>query len=203
MLVIGLTGGIGCGKSLISDLFHNRFSIPVIDADTISKNLSNTKQVINAIVAELGQEFVDENFQLRRKKLKKAVFTDTKKKLKLENILHPLVYQNIRSELAELDHTYCIVSIPLLLEKNRTEFLDRVLVVDCTIEEQIERVIKRDQCNRVLVESIISSQIDRSSRLALANDVIVNSGTIQSLEEKVVSLHHKYLQLSKAESNRE
>ena len=198
MLVVGLTGGIGCGKSLVSDLFHHLFSIPVIDADIISKQLSQTRQVVDAIATKLGSEYVDENHHLSREKLRQAIFSDPKLKTELENILHPLVYEDIKARLATLNNDYCLVSIPLLLETNRIEFLDRILVVDCSVEEQISRVMKRDQCSRDHVEKIIATQVDRASRLLLANDVIENSGTIQSVEEQVVSLHHKYREISKA-----
>ncbi len=197
MLVVGLTGGIGSGKSLVSDLFHKLFSIPIIDADTISKQITQTKPVIDAIAAQLGNEFVDTNHQLDRNKLRQAIFSDSKIKSKLESILHPLVYKEIKSQLKKLNCDYCLISIPLLFETKRIEFLDRILIVDCTVEEQISRVMKRDKCSREHVESIIASQVDRASRLSLANDVIENSGTIQSLEQQVVYLHHKYIELCK------
>ena len=197
MLVIGLTGGIGCGKSLVSNLFHKLFSIPIIDADIITKQISQTKPVIDAIAKQLGSSYIDKNNHLKRKKLRKAIFSNPNLKNKLECIIHPLVYQEIKNQLNNLENEYCLVSIPLLLEKNRMEFLDRILVVDCTVEEQVTRVMQRDNCNRDHVEDIIASQMDRASRLNFANDVIENSGTIESLEEKIVSLHHKYLELSK------
>ncbi len=196
MLVVGLTGGIGCGKSLVSDLFQKMYSIPVIDADTISKQLSQSQHVIDEIDTQLGSEFVDINRQLKREKLRRAIFSDPKLRTKLESILHPLVYEEIKIQLAKLNNDYCLVSIPLLLETNRTNFLDRILVVDCSVEEQISRVVERDQCNQEHVEKIIATQIDRDIRLTLANDVIENSGTIQSVEKQIASLHQKYTDIS-------
>jgi dephospho-CoA kinase len=197
MLVIGLTGGIGCGKSLVSDFFHNQFDIPIVDADIIAKELTQSSHVIDIISQQLGAKYIDDNNQLSREKLRQAIFADSSIRDKLENIIHPLVYDEITKNLGELDTNYCIVSIPLLLETKRTDFLDRILVVDCTVEEQISRVMTRDQCNRSHVENIIATQIDRDSRLALADDIIENSDDIKSVQNKIALLHKKYIELSK------
>ena len=198
MLVVGLTGGIGCGKSLVSDLFHSLYSVPIIDADVIAKELTYTIPVIKLISQHLGAEYIDDNNQLLRKKLRQAVFSDANIREKLEKILHPLVYDKIKKKLNEIDTDYCIVVIPLLLETKRTDLIDRILVVDCTIEEQISRVMQRDQCDEAHVKSIIATQIDRDTRLSLADDVIENHGDIASIEEKVVMMHKKYTELSMA-----
>ena len=196
MFVVGLTGGIGCGKSLVSDLFHQLHKIPVIDADIIAKNLTQSQPIVDEIVAELGTEFVDKNNQLLRNVLRQAIFSDSDIRTKLENILHPRVYEQIKTKIKELKTDYCIVVIPLLLETNRTNFLDHILVVDCTVEEQITRVMQRDHCSRTHVENIIATQIDRETRLALADDVVENSGSIESVKEKVSFLHEKFTNLS-------
>jgi dephospho-CoA kinase len=197
MLIVGLTGGIGCGKSLVSDLFHDQFNTPIVDADVIAKQLTQTRNVLDIISQQIGAEYIDANNQLLRDKLRQAIFADPGIRDKLESILHPLVYDEIRKKLGELKTNYCIVSIPLLLETKRTDFLDRILVVDCTVEEQITRVMTRDQCSRAHVENIIATQIDRDSRLALADDIIENSGDISSAQNKVALLHKKYTELSK------
>ena len=198
MLVVGLTGGIGCGKSLVSNFFHELFTIPIIDADIITKELSQTSPVIELISQQLGTDYIDENSQLLREKLRQAIFSDSSIRAKLESILHPLVYDDIRIKLSELDTSYCIVVIPLLLETKRTDFLDRILVVDCTTGEQISRVADRDQCDESHVKKIINAQIDRDSRLSLADDIITNSGNTSLTKEKVVLLHKKYTELSKS-----
>ena len=198
MLKVGLTGGIGCGKSLVSDLFHDQFDIPIIDADVIAKQLTQTRHVLDTISQHIGAEYIDTNNQLLRDKLRHAIFSDPSIRDKLESILHPLVYDEIGKKLGELDTNYCIVSIPLLLETKRTDFLARILVVDCTVEEQITRVMTRDQCSRTHIENIISTQIDRDSRLAAADDIIENSGDISSVQNKVALLHKKYIELSKS-----
>jgi len=198
MLVVGLTGGIGCGKSLVSDLFHEHFNIPIIDADIIARELTQTNPVIELISQKLGTDYIDDNRLLLREKLRQAIFSDSSIRAKLESILHPLVYDDIREKLNELHASYCIVVIPLLLETKRTDFLDRILVVDCTIEEQVSRVVHRDQCNESHVKKIINAQIDRDSRLSLADDIITNSGSTSLTKEKVALLHKKYTELSKS-----
>ena len=196
MLVVGLTGGIGCGKSLVSNLFHQLFNTPIIDADVISKELTESQQVIDEIGSKLGNEFVDNNNQLLRDQLRQAIFSEPSLRTKLENILHPLVYNEIQRKISKLKTDYCIVVIPLLLETKRTNFLDRILVVDCSVEEQISRVMKRDQCDESHVKKIIATQVDRNTRLSSADDVIENSGSIEEIKEKVRELHKKYSQFN-------
>lgn len=197
MLVVGLTGGIGCGKSLVSDLFHELFAIPIIDADIIARELAQTDSVIKRIAQNIGVEFIDNNGYLLREKLRQAIFSDPVIRNTLESILHPLVYDEITKKLNNLDARYCLIVIPLLLETKRTDIIDRILVVDCAVEEQIARVVQRDQCSESQVKSIIATQINRDSRLSLADDVIKNSSDIESIKELVASLHKKYIELSK------
>ena len=196
MLVVGVTGGIGCGKSLVSDLFQDLYHTPVIDADVISRKLTQTRVVLDKISKQLGPEYLDENNLLLRKKLREAIFTDAEIRITLEKILHPLVYEEIKKSLDSMDSPYCMVVIPLLFEKEQTKFLDRILVVDCTIEEQILRVVERDRCKEEHVRKIIGTQIDRTSRLSLADDIIENSGSIPDVKDKISLLHKKYIELS-------
>jgi len=199
MLTVGLTGGIGSGKSQVSDLFHTLFSTPIIDADVIAKQLTQTPEVLEKISSQIGAEFVDENNRLKRKKLRQAIFSSPDTRAKLEKILHPLVYDEIREELNTLDTPYCIVVIPLLLETKQYEFLDRILVVDCTVENQVARVMQRDQCSESHVKRIIASQASREDRLKLANDIIENNDSIELVKEKVINLNHMYTQLGNKE----
>ena len=203
MLIVGLTGGIGCGKSLVSNLFHQQYNTPVIDADVITKELTQSKRVISQISAELGSNFVDKNNQLARESLRHAIFSNPNLRDKLENILHPLVYEEILKKINALTVDYCLAVIPLLLENKRTDFLDRILVVDCTVVEQIARVMQRDMCSESHVKDIISTQIDRKARLSFADDVIVNSGSIEAVKEQVDTLHTKYSQMSTQLTNHE
>ena len=197
MLVVGLTGGIGCGKTAVSNIFQNHFNIPVIDADTIARELTETKEVSGLLYEILGTKYFDKGQKLLRDKLRQAVFSDSGIRNTLEGILHPLVYREIKRELSQLDTFYCIVVIPLLLETNRTELTDRILVVDCTIEQQIHRVTLRDKCSETHVRDIIATQIERDKRLKLANDIIENNKSLEFLKEKVAILHEYYCAMAK------
>lgn len=194
MLVVGLTGGIGCGKSVVADIFQQEFNIPIIDADVIARDLAKTKAVTDKIRQLMGNEFFDSQDILQRDKLRQAVFADKNLRKRLETILHPLVYLEIENKLKTINADYCIVVIPLLFETERNKFIDRVLVVDCPVEQQIERVMKRDQCTKQHVQDIISTQIERNERLKLADDVIENFEELASLNEKIAILHKKYTQ---------
>ena len=196
MLVVALTGGIGCGKNIASNFFRQDFNVPIVDADNIARELSQTAYVVDLIQRKLGVKYIDENRMLLRHKLRQAIFSDSSIRHKLENILHPLIYDEIQRKLKLIDKKYCIVVIPLLLETKRTDFVGRILVVDCTVEEQVQRVISRDKCDAEQVNSIISAQMDRNERLKLADDIIENSGSIESLKEKVAILHKKYNNLN-------
>ena len=198
MLVVGLTGGIGCGKSLVSDLFHQKFDTPIIDADVIARDVSKTPYVNQLLYKSFGKNYFDKNQVLLRNKLREAVFTDSILREKLEEIIHPLVYDEIKRRLELIKGDYCIVVIPLLFETKKTDFIDRILVVDCTAEEQIQRVILRDQCDESHVKAIISTQIPREKRLDLADDVIENSGSIESVHKIIAILHEKYTALNRS-----
>lgn len=194
---MGLTGGIGCGKSTVADIFHQDFSVPVIDADTIARKLSQTSEVTDLIRQRLGAQYFDNNQVLQRDQLRQDVFSNSDIRCKLEEILHPRIYEEINRKLNSLDVEYCIVVVPLLLETRHTELVNRILVVDCEVEAQIQRVMQRYQCSRKHVEDIISTQIGRDKRLKSADDVIKNCGSIESLNKKIELLHAKYRALDK------
>ena len=196
MLKIGLTGGIGCGKSTVARVFE-QLKTPVIDADEIAHQLVAIGQpALAQIQQEFGTDVLNPDGSLNRKKLRELIFSDPEQKQKLESILHPLVYQSIQAELKQLNTPYCIICIPLLFETNMTRFVDRILVVDCPVETQIERVRKRDKMTRERIQSIIDSQVSRAYRKAQANDLINNSETNDRLAEEVKKLHNFYLSLS-------
>ena len=198
MLKIGLTGGIGCGKSTVARLFAEQ-NIPVIDADDISHQLvSKGQSALNQIVLEFGQSIIKEDGTLDRGKLKNLIFSDRKYKQKLEAILHPLIYQAIQSAISKLNASYCIICIPLLIETDWTYSVDRVLVVDCPVETQIERVRNRDQLPIEKIQAILENQVSRSVRLSKADDIINNSEIETGLAEQVKKLHNLYLSLSTA-----
>lgn len=196
VLKIGLTGGIGCGKTTVANLFE-ALSVPVVDADQIARELvAKGQPALNKIAREFGPDILTEEGSLNRQKLKNIIFADAGRKQKLESILHPLVYQAIENELARIDAPYCLIAIPLLFETRMTSLVDRVLVVDCPLEAQIERVQKRDHLPVEMIRSIIASQVSRAFRRARADDLIDNSETAIPLAEQVKKLHNLYLSLS-------
>ena len=196
MLVIGLTGGIGSGKSTVCDLFA-KFDVPIIDADNIAHELTEPGQ---PALEEIRKTFGDDIFTNRvldRAKLRQSVFSDQKKRLELESILHPLVLVEIHNRVEKIQAPYCIVCIPLLLETDMTENIDRILVVDSPEQDQIRRVQERSQLSEHEVRNIMSAQFGREQRLAAANDIILNDADIAHLEKQVTELHARYLELSR------
>ena len=164
MLKIGLTGGIGCGKTTTSTLFE-QLNIPIIDADTIAHQLVEIgKPALSEIVLAFGSDIINIDGSLNRKKLSQLIFSDSLQKQKLEAILHPKIYQAIQTAVEALDSAYCIISIPLLFETNMIALVDRILVIDCPVESQIERVQKRDGLPLAQIQAIINSQVSRTFR---------------------------------------
>ncbi len=193
---VGLTGGIGCGKSTVTRIFAD-LNVPVIDADDIARQMVTTGQsVLRLIEQAFGANSLNADGSLNRDYIRELVFNDASQKQKLEAIIHPLVYQTIEQQLALLNTPYCLISIPLLFETNRTDFVDRILVVDCPVETQIERVMKRDELTVERVQSIIASQVSRADRIDRADDVIDNTKTNTELAKQVEKLHNLYLSLS-------
>ncbi|HEY8158012.1 MAG TPA: dephospho-CoA kinase [Methylobacter sp.] len=196
MLKVGLTGGIGCGKSTVAKIFAN-LNVPVLDADQVAQQLVEKGQpALNQIQQVFGTAILNPDGSLNRKNLRELVFSDIKQKQKLESILHPLIYKNLQTELEQLNAPYCIISIPLLFETAMTHFVDRILVIDCPVETQIERVKTRDNLTVERIQSIIDNQVSRVFRKANADDLIDNSTTDYRLAEQVKKLHNLYLSLS-------
>jgi dephospho-CoA kinase len=193
---VGLTGGIGCGKTTVSKFF-TEMNIPVVDADDIAHHLVEPGK---PALVEIGNAFGDNVFNpdgsLNRHYLREIVFSDPTQKQKLEAILHPLVFKAMQEKIDQLDASYYIVSIPLLFETRMTHFVDRILVIDCPVESQIERVKCRDNLADARIRSIIDSQVSREFRIAHADDVIDNSGCGGELAEQVKKLHNLYLSIS-------
>ena len=192
-----MTGGIGSGKSEALKIFKS-LSIKVIDLDNISKEITETShQAIQEIKLVFGDAIFDKDNQLDRKKLKEIIFSDKNKKINLEKILHPKIYEEVKKRLNALSHeSYVVIDIPLLFETNQyTSLISRSLVIDCKENDQIERVKKRDGIDISVIQSIIDQQINRSSRIEKSDDVVINDGSIEKLEESIKSLHKKYLNL--------
>ena len=198
MLIIGLTGGIGSGKSTVTQLFAD-FSIPIIDADVIAHQITQPNQPALKLIAEnISNETINNDGSLNRDKLRALIFSQPHQKQQLENLLHPLVYAEIAAQIAELNTAYCIVSVPLLIETQKTQMVDRVLVIDCSEQQQIQRVMQRSQLTKAQVHAIMATQASRAQRQAVADDIIDNSNSFIHLAEQVKKLHNSYLLLSLA-----
>ena len=195
MLKVGLTGGIGCGKSTVSRLFSEK-GIPVIDADEVSRALVLPGQpAFNAIVERFGDEVTSEQ-GLDRGWLRQRIFNHAEDRLWLESLLHPMVFERMQSLMNSLDTSYCICVIPLLLESGRRCFVDRLLVVDCDPEIQRRRVADRDGMAAQDIERMMAAQVSREVRLRAADDVISNSGNdMDGLAEQVDRLDALYQRL--------
>ncbi|WP_236102093.1 dephospho-CoA kinase [Methylotetracoccus oryzae] len=191
LLRIGLTGGIGSGKSTVARAFAAR-GVPVLDADEIARELVQPGMpAIGSIVAAFGSELL-RGGQLDRAALREVVFHDDRKRLQLEGILHPLVYRELALRAAQLSEPYGILCIPLLLETGRRDFVDRLLVVDCPVALQIERVMRRDGSSEDTIRRIIARQASREERVAAADDVILNDGEPAAVECSVERLDAVY-----------
>jgi dephospho-CoA kinase len=196
MLIIGLTGGIGCGKSTVAKLFA-ALGIPVIDTDLIARDLVEPGQpALAEITARFGTDMLDARGRLDRGRLRQRVFTDAAERRALEAILHPRIRAESLKRIAELRTPYCILCVPLLVESGWTDLVDRVLVIDCPRELQIERAMARDGLSREQVEAIIASQTERERRLQAADDVIANDSDLGHVQRQVASLHKTYLTLA-------
>jgi len=196
-MIIGLTGGIGSGKSAAADLF-NILGIDSIDADDLAKDSLNiSSQGYELFIKEFGKKYLDENKNINRELLRKDIFNDPAAKLKLENIVHPLVRTGIQSFIDNSSSEYCIVVVPLIFETNTSKFYDRILVIDCDVDTQISRTSKRDKQTNNAIKNIINKQATREERLSIADDVIENNGSLESLRDAVFKTHKKYMELIK------
>lgn len=198
MLVIGLTGGIGSGKTTVSNMFRE-LGIEVIDADEIARCISENNTDIKSKIKEyFGTEALDDDGNLDRKYLRSAVFDNEEKRIWLEKLLHPLVINEIKEEIEKVESEYCVVSVPLLFESGSESLFDRILVVDLPEMMQLQRATTRDESDRKSIEKIAKSQISRKERLSMADDIIDNNGDIDSLKKKVIEYNNFYLDLCKS-----
>ena len=196
MLKIGLTGGVASGKSTVADLFE-ALGAPLIDTDVLARKVVEPGEPgLAAVRDEFGPEVLTERGELDRRKLRSIVFADDAKRRRLESILHPLIRGRLLAELRQLDAPYVVIAVPLLVETNFDQLVDRVLVVDVPVEVQLERLMQRDGSSRAEAQAMIDAQVDRETRLARADEVIDNSGSVDSTRAQVEALHRLYLQLA-------
>ena len=197
-LKIGLTGGIASGKSIVANLFSN-LGVLVIDADKISYHLTTKdKPAFEEILEHFGECVLGNDGELDRKKLRRIIFNNKTLKNDLELIIHPKVSEAINKEVQESCDPYVIIMVPLLIETGYNKFVNRILVVDCTLDTQIKRLIKRDHETIESAKRIIGQQIEQKNRIKMAHDVINNdmNTTIEDLDNRVEELHQSYLELS-------
>ncbi|NOU01748.1 MAG: dephospho-CoA kinase [Gallionella sp.] len=193
-LCVGLTGGIGCGKSTVSKLFAER-GAGIIDTDVVAHQLTHsTGDAIPAIREAFGSDFVGSDGALNRDKMRTLIFSDAIAKQRLESILHPLIFTQAKSELQPLQNKpYVIITVPLLFTSPTfQQLVQRTLVVDCSENQQVSRVMARSQMTESEVHKIIAQQTPRSVRLQLADDVIANDSSIDNLTAQVDFLHKFY-----------
>jgi dephospho-CoA kinase len=195
--VVVLTGGIASGKTAVSDLFAQR-GVPVIDTDRIAHEIVEPgRPALKRIARTFGLEFLGADGRLDRKKMRNAIFSSPQQKNRLESILHPVIASEVDQRIAQVDQPWCILVIPLLAQTGLFSWIDRVLVVDVEESVQMERVMARDKISRKQAQSILDAQTSRKQRLALADDVLDNSESLEQLEIKVDKLYRKYSALAK------
>lgn len=197
MLKVGLTGGIGCGKSTAVDTFRV-LGASIVDADQISKDMvKRGSDALQEIADVFGNELLLANGELDRALLKQKIFSDPLALEKLEIILHPRVKAEIQRQILTLnDEAYVIVDIPLLVEKKYEAMFDRIIVIDCSPEQQIERVIERDTLNQPEIEKIMQNQAAREQRNQVATDIIDNTKDKELLIVQINRLHKELVALS-------
>ena len=195
MFVVGLTGGIGSGKSEAAKLFAE-LGVPVTDVDVISHQITGANQpLIKDIEANFGYAYITPQGALNRAAMRKLVFNDDAARTKLNAILHPAIYDEALKQLEQNKHApYQILAIPLLLESPRySPHINRILLIDCDEATQIARVKLRSQLPESEILQIIKVQTPRKKLLSLANDIITNNESVTELREKVIKIHQKYL----------
>ena len=192
---VGLTGGIGCGKSSAARLFAE-LGAGVIDTDVIAHQLTQADSpALTTIRHEFGPDYLPPDGSLDRARMRRLVFSDDAAKVRLEAILHPLIKQRVLGEMESIDAPYLLIVVPLLLETaNYGDVVSRVLVVDCDEQQQLQRTMARSKLSAAEVSAIMSKQLSRQARLRKADDVIHNTGSLEDLRRQVETLHRQYLQ---------
>lgn len=196
MYVVGLTGGIGSGKSAVSALFEEH-GITVVDADVVARQVVEKGQpALTKIAEHFGPDLLQADGSLNRSALRQRVFADPKERKWLEALLHPLIRQETQRQLQAADGPYVILASPLLVETGQSKTVQRVLVVDAPEELQLRRAMARDKNDEAQVRAVMATQATREERLRHADDVILNDKTLDELIPQVEDLHRKYCQLA-------
>jgi dephospho-CoA kinase len=193
MLKVGLTGGIGSGKTFVSNHFK-KLGVPVIDTDLVARTVvSPGSHALKTIESTFGREVLDEHGMLDRKLLGKIVFSQPGKRAELEKILHPRIRQETLLKIKSIEAPYCIVVVPLLIETGFVDIIDRVLVVDAPEQNRIGWIHERDGLSDTEIQNVFNAQASREERLTAADYIIVNDGTKEELRSRVIDLHAQLL----------
>lgn len=196
-LLIALTGGIASGKTAVAELFA-KLGVAVLDTDQIARDVVEPgTPALAQLVSDFGPDILDQAGRLDRARMRDRVFADPSQRKKLESILHPAIRQELQRRSAAADGSYQVHVIPLLVESSQRGNYDRVLVVDCPEDEQLRRLASRDGSSPEQARSILAAQASREQRLSVADDVIVNTGTVDDLPPFVATLHRNYELLAK------
>ena len=192
-MIIGLTGGIGSGKSAAANFFQNE-GISVIDTDQLARKvIEKDSDGYSKVLENFGTDILDNNKSIDRAKLREEVFHNNDKRKILESITHPLVRDLMVQKILSSTSPYSIIMVPLIFETHSAKNYDRVLVIDCDVEIQLARAMARDENSADLIQKIIDSQCSRSERLSIANDVIPNNHSIEDLKKRSLAMHNFYL----------
>lgn len=195
---VALTGGIASGKTTVADMF-DELGATLIDTDVIAREVVEAGTPgLEQVRDEFGGDIIDEDGNLDRRALRKIVFADDNKRLLLEGILHPLIRAETEHRMRTLEGPYQLIIVPLLVESPLKDHADRILVVDCSEQRQLERLLARDVETEDQARRMIAAQSSRQERLALADDVIINDADIESTRAQVVDTHKSYLAIAAA-----
>lgn len=205
--IVGLTGGIGSGKSTIADLFAQHY-VPIIDADIVAREVvAKGSPLLEQISAHFGEQILTENGELNRAALRERIFHNHEEKQWLNQLLHPAIRHEMQRQLQAQTADYVLFVVPLLIENKLIALCDRILVVDVSPETQLQRATQRDNNPPELIQQIINSQVSRAERLAAADDVLNNEGKLEEilphLQQQVIELHQQYLHLAEQKKARE
>jgi dephospho-CoA kinase len=195
---VALTGGIASGKTMVANLFA-ALGVPLIDTDVIARQVVEPGQpALAAVVAAFGPDILDTDGRLDRRRMRERIFSDPTARQRLEAILHPAIRAEMERQSREAGGSYQVLVIPLLTEGKRRDHVDRVLLVDVPEELQIRRLMMRDGVTHEQAEASLNAQATRAERLAMADDVVRNTGRVDDLRDEVAKLHAKYLALAEA-----
>ncbi len=196
-MIIGLTGGIGSGKSAAANFFHSE-GVTVLDADQLAREvIEQNTPGFQSIVDYFGSDIIGEDGSIDRAKLRQEIFDDKEKKKTIESITHPLVRDLMAERIAASTSPYSIIMVPLIFETNSMSAYNRILVIDCDTKLQLERATLRDNNSSEQIQKILDSQCSRTERLSIANDVIPNNDTLENLKTRSLAMHKFYLGLCK------